>query len=332
MKIKKVLLLNSPDADFLESFLVMGLVKLLGEENVVIYPPKLSYYGKVHEYPHLQDPGKTGVTGPFEFFPALKDPFACTLDQISSCDLVITTTRTKSLEVYAKLKQTGCTLPKMVMVDGEDHQYIRGGLIHQHGPFVYFKRESLPAQQTSEGDTKIYSLPLSSYVWESAFAEEAKGWVSAPKKYDVVCVVGNTHPYRREVVSALQKMNLPNSLIGIDGEERTSMKEHLRRLALAKIGVSIRGHGEDTVRHWEIPSFNTLLLTDDLNIVHPNPFTTETAAFYANPEECVDKVEYFLQYGTVREKITAAGNQHCLKYHTATARAAYLLEVAESHM
>lgn len=333
----RVIILVHPEADFQESFLVMGLVELLGEENVILYPPKYSYYGQVHRYPGITDPTKEGVTGPFEFFKPLKkspeiDGFEL-FKQLKTCDLIVMTTRATSIKTYRELlelreQSPDIKLPPMIMVDSEDHQFLRTDLIQQFGPKVYFKRELVEEHERVYGDTKIFPLPMSSYVWRSIFADEAQSWINQPKEYNLTCVVGNTHPYRHEVITALKNANFPKSFIGIDGDVRTNTKEFLQRIALSKIAVSIRGHGQDTVRRWEIPSFKTLLLTDVLSIQDPYPYCHYThCIYYRTPEECVTKAKHFLLSDNYRD-IARNGFLHTSRYHSTKARAAFMLDMA----
>ena len=60
----KCLFLLHPENDYGESFLYNGLATLLGEDNVILYPQKLSYMGFADSSYLLHGENKRGFTNP----------------------------------------------------------------------------------------------------------------------------------------------------------------------------------------------------------------------------------------------------------------------------
>ncbi len=59
----KILFLNHPEQDYGEFFLFDGLCELFGDENIVTFPWKKSYYG-IADRGYILDDGKRGSTSP----------------------------------------------------------------------------------------------------------------------------------------------------------------------------------------------------------------------------------------------------------------------------
>lgn len=346
----KILYICHPEADYLESFVYLGL-RAAGA-TVVDFPPKMSYRGVTHKYPSPYMPGsygsgtfwtsmKTwegqheGVTGPYEFFPASTDDpytFEKVVEEFDTFDAVVMSSpRCWVSATMCQLHETGKRLPPAIMLDGEDNTSIRHDYIEAFRPIVYFKRE-LPEVVSLQYGCKLRALPLASYVWNCAFTPQIikDKWVTTEKEFDVVCVAGSTNPYRKEVVEAILSLGDRYKMkVGVDSGYRVSAFEHLKLLSRAKIGISIRGWGEDTVRYWEIPSFPTMLLSDKLDLIKPDPFVTnETCDEYDNPVDCVEKIKYWLDNDRWK-KVATAGYEHCRKHHTVLERGRAIMKAIQ---
>ena len=87
----KVLYLVDNQADFGAYFLYNGLCELLGEENITIYPSKLSYLGLTDKYYTLDD-GKRGNTSPGEYIKPRNLPIITAeeiFDTINTFDIIV---------------------------------------------------------------------------------------------------------------------------------------------------------------------------------------------------------------------------------------------------
>jgi len=329
----KLLMLTHPEGDYLSTFLTAGLTHLA---NINEYPAKESHYGNTHRYPSPYSPSARsnafwtefrtwsgqgeGVTGPYEFMKPLPASIGRTyeqvLDQISTYDVVVLTSpRCWVSAAMCQLIRSGKRLPPCVMVDGEDHPGIRVDYVEAFQPRLYFKREMLWGD---EYPAWVKPLPLCSYVAESKFYPEISKWDQTEKEWDVVCCLGNTHPQRTPVTEALQSLSHRYKI----KTGRSNCRDHLHALAHAKMGVSVQGCGQDTVRYWEITSFSTLLLTDRLTLVKPHPHQDgESCVVYYSPSDLLNQIRFYLEHTEEREHIAHEGWANTQKNHTCAARA-----------
>lgn len=330
----KVLYLDHPEADFLAATLYLGLCQELGSENVVDHPIKKSYHGECHSYPSCYDrdftspfgssSGGVGCTGPFDWFPAQPGreyTHAEVCDGISTFDLVVLASprRNNAAALDDIIATVGReSLPPLVLVDGEDYSDIRVDLIERFQPKIYFKRELLwpiPTQQIC----RFVPFPFASPIGPQSPKE---------KEIDVLFVGGGTWPGRAEACAALQAA-LGSRFVG-GTDVRYDHERYVDAISRSKIAVSVRGHGYDTLRFWEIPSCaDTLLVADRTPQAKLYPFADgEHALYFSSPQELVTVVQQALSDDQLRTRIARAGNEHLRSHHTARARAQQLLEAS----
>ncbi len=113
------------------------------------------------------------------------------------------------------------------------------------------------------------------------------------------------------------------------GDAMFGYTNYLKMMASAKINVVARGHGWDSVRRFEAPTFSGLVLADRLPLITPNDYEDrKNIVYYENDlSDMVDKILYYLEHNEERKKIGEAGRKHTFKYHTSIRRAEYLLSV-----
>ena len=325
----KVLFIDHPEADFMAATLYLGLCQELGAENVVDYPYKRSYHGEIHTYPSCYerdfvgpfDKGVDGMghTGPFAWFPA-QPGYERTHAEVCAekFDLIILASprRNNAAALEDIIATVGrAALPPLVFVDGEDYSDIRTDLIDRFRPSVYFKRELL--ENAMHPGVRILPFPFASPIGLQPSKE---------KGIDVLFVGGGTWPSRTEACEALQK-SLGDRFVG-GTHVRFDHAGYIDAIARSKIAVSVRGHGWDTLRFWEIPSCaNTMLVADRSPQNKPYPFEDGIHALYfSSAEELVRTVQGALDNEPRRERISRAGNELLQTHHTAQARARQLLE------
>ena len=121
----------------------------------------------------------------------------------------------------------------------------------------------------------------------------------------------------------------PRFVGGIGMEVWRHWPDYLDALARARIAISVRGYGYDCLRFWEIPSFDTMLVSDKLPIVKPYPFEDQVhAAYFDIIEELIAIVRRALSDPVWSTRIAKAGNEHLRTHHTARARAKQLLQAS----
>ncbi len=328
----RVLFLVEPQQDYLEYMNFNGLCETLGEENVILYPPKLSYLGLPDGNYFLHGQNKMGFTGTSPYIKSRSRmrlyPMEEIVDEMPNIDLIILSSpRHYPVHALRFIKQLyGGRFPKpTAFLDGEDGNNIRTDLIEEFHPDFIFKRELTHPIQG------IHPLPFSAIVPHLEIYNEL---CQIPKTLDIFALFGNTHEIRPRIIKFLLEQNYQNSYIGIDkstipwqNDQRFTINplkgynEYLKTMASAKINIILRGHGRDTVRMWEAASFETLLLIKDPGIIIPNPYINNVhCVYFENENDLKEKIDYYLLHEDERLAIAEAGKEHCLKYHTNRAR------------
>lgn len=323
----KVLYLEHPESDFLATHIYLGLCEELGPDNVVDYPYKRSYHGETHLYPNpypSSDTTTSGCTSPFAWMPAQpgreydrEEILAGLRDK--RFDLVALASprkvNTDSLrDIISTLGRSA--LPPLTLIDGEDYIDIRWDIVDEFQPRTYFKRELL----TPVTDPRTKIAPL-------LFAATAPELPVVEKDIDVFFIAGHTWPARVAVVEALRDAFGDRFVGGIN--MHYDYPRYVEALNRSKIGVSVRGHGLDTTRFWDIPVYGTMLLSDRLPRLTPFPFEENVhAAYYNDTTHLVAQVKRLLVDCDERMRIATAGQAHSKMHHTTRARARQFLAAA----
>lgn len=310
-----MLFLNHPEADYGEYFLYNGLCELVGAENVWDFPYKKSYHGEFHTYDRPWCSDGIGCTGPFEFAVPRKVPEhnlqevtgALTSGQIS---LVVVGSPRQVARGYAASLRPLINAP-IVLHDGEDYEDIDFyGIANRCGIKLVLKREFVDHKPRPPGIT-IKPFPFSC----------ALPRVDADKTVDVLLAVGESHPARAVAREVVERINA-RVLCGHWGWTR-----YAELIAQSKIAVAPRGHGHDTVRRWDIPAFNTLLMCERTDLIEDNPLRDgEHCVYYSGPNELRDKLTWWVEHDAERERVARAGQDFVRQHHTNVARARRMLD------
>lgn len=326
----KILFLNHPEADYGEYFLYNGLCEVAGDENVIDYPYKRSYHGQVHEYPsfyeehHADYEGDRwkkegnivlGRTAPFDWT-VPRDTREYVRDEIiSMCEknefdvIVLGSPRTQSLRSLKELRPHLKT-DRVVFHDGEDYNDIRFDILMDIGVHVclYLKRE-------------LISLPYEFGIKPFPFSSVLKPSDPVPKDIDVLCALGATHPNRESVRKVVEELGVKADY------ERRDWRGYIEAIRRSKIAIAPRGFGRDTVRRWEIPNFDTLMLCERIGLIEDNPLLDgEHCAYYSSPEELREKLRWYLEHEGDRHEVAVKGMNFVREHHTNAARAAKMLQ------
>lgn len=324
----KILYLAHNEQDYLCYMIFNGLCEFLGQDNIILYPMKLSYLGIADKFYLLHNEKKLGSTSSASYVKPRRMriyPLEEIIDdEMKNIDLIILSSpRYYPVHALRFIKKIyGNRLPKpLAFMDGEDSEGLRNDLISEFDPQFIFKRE-----MTYPIDG-VHPLPFSAIVSHLDFYDEL---CKISKTLDIFALFGNTYPFRSKIVKFLLEQNYPNSYIGIDKGQLPwqddnrfdilplkSYQEYLETMASAKINIVIRGHGRDTVRYWEAASFETLMLIKDPGIIIPNPYIDKVHCVYFNNEKDLkEKIDYYLLHEDERLVIAKACREHTLKYHT----------------
>ena len=339
--IKRVLFLCHPESDWQEMGIFDGLCRLLGDDNVITYPYKPTYYGLVDRNYKLPE-GRYGFTSPPEQIPPRQEgPWSKQriLDHIDTFDLVyLASLRQVAVEAARELWSNIRHLP-LAMTDTEDHEGYNISLVDEFTPVACFKRSLTP--YLHERFPFLHPLPFSAIPYSSVNIDDTK------KTLDVFAVFGNTHPVREELAFILKALlpnltNQPchvglagNSFLGrykgsAWGESHLPYKAYLQHIASSRISFVIRGFGLEALRAWEIPLFETCAFwAYNPNWIYPYPFEDNRHVVYFREDlqDLPEKLDYYLHHTSQAMTIARAGKAHLYQYHTSDKRAAYMLDI-----
>ncbi len=333
----KVLYLADPQADFGAFFIFNGLCETLGEENIVVYPSKLSYLGLTDKYYTLDD-GKRGNTVPGEYIKRRNLPIITAeeiFDTINTFDIIVLSSpRTYAVRALRFLKTYLSFLPrqKIVFTDHEDSLCLREDIIDMFKPDVIFKRE---LTKEKEG---IHPLPFSSCI---PYLD--KGFNDQLKKINVFGSFGYTCGQRYQVIEFLTKeYGQEGNYLAIDCPKdnqaglypsKIPYFDYLEKMAKSKIALCIRGHGWDSVRRFEICNFETLMIADNIPIITPHPFEDEKHCIYFEDlKDLKEKIDYYLRHDDERIEIAKAGKRHLDNFHTNAKRSEYFISTIQKYL
>lgn len=319
----RVLFLTHPEADYGEYFLYNGLCQLLGPESVWDVPYKKSYHGQVHTYAGYDSAdhrsndwglcgrGPMGVTAPFEWAVARNVSEHSREEVLDACrsnafDFVVVGSPRHEPTRFLRLLKPELKTDRIVLHDGEDHSSFATQFVQQHGIRLYLKREWYG--QAAPNGVAVRPMPFSSALHISD---------SIDKTVDVLCAVGETNPARgvaKEVVRSLPNANV---LCGHWGWTR-----YIELIYASRMAVAPRGFGQDTVRRWEVPAFDTLLVCQRLDIREENPLEHgKHCAYYSTAEELREQLEFYVRNVEEARKVALAGQDFVRQHHTNAARA-----------
>lgn len=324
----KILYLNHPEADYSGYALYHGLCQVLGADNVVDFPSKRSYHGEIHHYPNQYPSGRVGgemttgtreggVTGPFEWStPRLtrehSEADVRGLLRAHQVDLVFCEAP-RALTLHW-LRQLRVDLPpRLILSDGEDYEDIRQDLIGEFRFGLYLKRDLVPrfAGQVFQG-CAVKPFPFSTCLLERPPERE--------RDIDVLCAMGDTHSIRKKILAAVERLGREGYRVDT---ARTSWHDYIDRLCRSKISVAPRGHGQDTLRRWDIPAAGALMLQERLTLIESNPLRDgeHMIAYAPDASDVEAKLRHWLSDDEGRRRIARTGQDHVWGLHTPAARA-----------
>ncbi len=320
-----ILYVCSGETDYLQDLTYAGLAETLGKDHVLDFPSRWAYHKeKKHfwncrnEYPH--NLGYVLGVGPVK-------PHDIQL-------IVLGSVKPDALESFAEMLEK--IRAPWVFLDGGDWAEIGGdfkrtggqaafdqfqGLCKKVPPSLIFKRELALGSQ----DDKIVSFPFS---FKKSLIIEGLG----EKKHDVLFWAVESSQTRKKAFQILKgKYDCEaNGSVPDQKFRKYALKgrKYFEALAQAKISLSFRGEGFDTLRYWEIPACGSLMISETPSIQILENFIDGKSAVFVRPDlsDLTDKIDYFLAHDKEREEIAAAGKKHLLAHHTHLKRAEYFIE------
>lgn len=348
----RVLVLSHPESDYGAAFLVNGLCRVLGHENVFDYPINPTYHGRDNKdyiRPwHHDEPGTTDRLKWFqEGYP--ENPLSIYsgdgaiirgLLHDGFFDLVVLeswrwTVQQSWRELESAIRASGA---KVLLHDGEDFSFFHTEALDAVHPDYYLKRELLKGVDTTGLPCKVLPSPFSA---PDQIVEWADAQPPATIERDIACLLGISWEPRRTLAAELRAGIEAGEFTGYVAtsdpptESLHSLKSHpllgfweyLNVLRTSRFGVSMRGWGWDSCRAWECAVL-TGLLADDVAIQVPNPFQNgENALFYDGIPHCRELCRDSRKFPElVSDPIREAGIAHARKHHLNSSRVRWLLE------
>jgi len=219
-----------------------------------------------------------------------------------------------------------------IFIDCNDQQ---GFNVYPHILFkAVFKRELNQKWQNTTNEP-IFPLP---------FAAEKRYFCNNQALRNIKLLFAanmDANTMRYSIYQRLKNKNNPDFFIGTTGETAYLKKKCLGTpietpkyrtlLSKTQIGINIAGAGYDCARYWEILAAGALLMTQELDITIPHPFTDElNCIIFKSLDDFDMKLEQLLEKESMIKEISEAGYQHLLRYHTTAERATYLLDIVKN--
>ncbi|MCG6939404.1 MAG: glycosyltransferase [Gammaproteobacteria bacterium] len=324
----KILFINSRSPDYIEDQLFSGLTELLGKESVTAYPVNSYFYYERKAYP--RNMGKCRSIGDFilDKLTLGKELKAFEYDLV-----VIGSTKRDTFENFMEITPY---LPKhipVVFVDGGDFPDIGGDARRLGFETLYrevadnykfkaiFKREYLVAERYPDN---AFPLPMS---YKPQPIE-----LPIDKQYEVTCWCVESDPVRTRALAILENLYDCRANGTTRGQTFRNYKRkglgYLKELGSSRIACNFRGVGWDTLRYWEIPAVQSLMVSQKPQIVILDNFVHGEHVLFCKDDlsDLTALLDYYLAHNDEAEALAAAGREHLLKHHTNIRRAEFFLE------
>ena len=174
---------------------------------------------------------------------------------------------------------------------------------------------------------ELYRAGFYPKIFNPCRKEDRKGF---DKEFDVTLVATNLERKRAQFISCLMlKYGIPVHVFGSRWERSliyywkrrgfnpaVFSQDYVQKIYQSKVCLGLVSHSnkdEYSDRTFEIPACKGFLLAERTPI-HLQLFEEgREAEFFDSPEECADKVNYYLRNETERLKIAEAGYQRCIR-------------------
>lgn len=158
---------------------------------------------------------------------------------------------------------------------------------------------------------------------------------SEPKLYDV-SFVGANYGIRRGIVTAAEKRGIKVACFGRgwpNGRISTEKIPELFSKSRIVLGIGTIGHCSDfyalKMRDFDAPMSGSLYITHDNPDLYDLYEVGKEIVTYRYPEECAQKIAYYLNHQEEAERIAKAGRERAVREHTWEKRFEKMLQVVE---
>jgi len=206
-----------------------------------------------------------------------------------------------------------------IVYDGRDKGKIDDRLYQS--AFLYFKRDFIEEYKSLP---KVRPLPQGIVQNQNSF-----GIPSSKREIDVsFTLFPHRHvPIRGKILEFFKSIKGIKTFSGFQ-----SFSEYQKILDMSKISISLRGVAWDTYRYWEIVHHGAILCSEYLPITILNNSEDEAIFFDSdNPADLEEKLRYYLSDLDRLDRMQAKAWEKFVKFHTAKARAKYVLQEVEKY-
>ena len=311
----KILILGHSSSDYGMDTLFDGLCRVVGECNVVEYPPKPMLHGDkfdaAQNYPctfthassfsSLSDIADRLEAGWFDIV-----LYADVVEMMHPKEVRLLLGAAANLPLIVYDTWDDCYTPLKAVLDYTGRAQVD----------LVFKREMLSAVDYGEN---TYPLP---FGYPESKVHEIPPYPE--RQHDFFWAGKREFGLRPIILQQVEK------LMRRKFDRAFDQAAYSKRIRNSQIGLSLWGYGFDTVRYWEIPAHGGMLLAQRPPIQIPHNFVNGySAVFFDDLFELEQKLIYYLNHPEAAEKIAVQGHQHWKTYHTTEARAEQLLSLIE---
>ncbi|MCK4823855.1 glycosyltransferase family 1 protein [bacterium] len=223
--------------------------------------------------------------------------------------------------IFVEARYTGLLPESFIVVDGKDDSLMVDRLYQS--AFLYFKREYTKEWKRF---SKARPFPCGAVRRQDSF-----GIPCSKREIDISFTLAfhQQTPIREKVFDFLENMKGFKAVMGFK-----PFSEYQKILDASKISISLRGCGGwDSYRYWEIVHHGAVLCSEQLHFEIPNNFSEDEAIFFdsGNPADLEEKLRYYLSNIDRLDRMQAKAWEKFVKFHTAKARAKYVLQEVEKY-
>lgn len=328
----RFLFINSKSPDYIEDQLFSALTEIFGKQSVRAYPVNYRYYIQRKAYPLNMGKCRTASDYIIDKLTLKNELKAFEYDCV-----IIGSTKRDTFENFLEISDHLPDNIPLIYLDGGDFPEVGGDATRLGFESLYnsvtnnykfkhiFKREYLIDKKYADN---VYPFPMSFKLQPIEFPVE--------KKYDVTCWCVESDPIRTQALSILENLYDCRSNGTTLGQTFRKYKRkglgYLRELGSSRISCNFRGVGWDTLRYWEIPAVQSLMVSQKPGIVIPNNFIHGEHVLFCKDDlsDLTDLIDYYLLHDDETKEISASAHTFLMNHHTNIQRAEYFLEIVSS--
>lgn len=305
----KILFINQPGSEYLQSQLYYGLVKL--GHSVWDLPNNHTFHFQSLENcdmnckngPCAQNNAVIGCNPHSAHLTLPKFDYSWKMED---CDLIVTNNGYGYENLYRDLAHK----PIAVLDCGDSRYSSYSEWVKCIGrkPTAFFRREFLIGQ---DGGPDRHQLNFSFYDDRKKFLPYKD------LKYNVSCMFRPTNPIRQEIIQHISK--LPNVFIG-----QLKYPEYLERISESKFVIDLPGAAVTCVRTTEIAGRGSVIVRPHQKEIYiRNDFTSDIC--YETYDDMLEQLYFFIRNEREYRNLRLNSWAHFNAYHTCTARSLELL-------